>query len=420
MPIAVAGAPKTTCSNKSVIIGSDSVAGYNYSWQPTTGLDNPHKANPVVTLSNNTSDVLTFNYIVTVDSAGFAMPAQDSIKVVVNPAPSIQDTISDMTLCLGNAANFTINANGIDLSYQWTKGGTNISGATSSVFSILNVQTGDNDVYSCIVNDSCGADTLSPFHLKVYESPSVNFTFQSQTMYLGDSVNYALSPVGTPPFTYKWYHNGVIMPGDTGNILKILLLDIADSGLYTCSIKNVCDSAITRISHLTVIIPSRLRYEISGIVAYDNLRATPMKNTKVYLYQLTTNNEQLIDSSVTDSTGTYIFENKLNGNYMLICSTSIPWGGATPTDALLVNRAFLGIFRFDDGFLKKAGDVNDDGKLNPLDALLINRRFIGVLKKFTINDWLFTSTNVVVNGDNMIQNIKAVCAGDANASYIPR
>jgi hypothetical protein len=78
------------------------------------------------------------------------------------------------------------------------------------------------------------------------------------------------------------------------------------------------------------------------------------------------------------------------------------------------------LYSFTDNLLKTAADVSGDTKINPVDALYLNRRYIGLITKYKVSDWLFDNLTVKVNGSDVIHNIKAVCAGDVNGSYVPK
>jgi len=116
----------------------------------------------------------------------------------------------------------------------------------------------------------------------------------------------------------------------------------------------------------------------------------------------------------------------MNGTYTLSTSTTIKWGGVNPVDALLVNKHYVGLPMpyIWDALETLAGDVNNDKAINPVDALLINKRYVGLINKFTdknanvLPDWLFTIPTVTIDNLGITQNIKALCLGDVNASYI--
>ncbi len=84
LPVAAdAGGDKEICEGESIQIGgsptgSEGTGSFNYSWTPTTGLNNPNAANPIA------SPVVSTEYIVTV-ADGFTTD-KDTVFVKVNPA----------------------------------------------------------------------------------------------------------------------------------------------------------------------------------------------------------------------------------------------------------------------------------------------------------------------------------------------
>ncbi len=73
-------------------------------------------------------------------------------------APAITDQPDNVEVSAGQAASFSVSASGSSpLSYQWQKGGSNISGATSSTYSISNAALADAGNYRVIVSNSVGS-----------------------------------------------------------------------------------------------------------------------------------------------------------------------------------------------------------------------------------------------------------------------
>ncbi len=163
-----------------------------------------------------------------------------------------------------------------------------------------------------------------------------------------------------------------------------------------------------------VVLNSGPFYTVSGHVYYDNSRNSPISNVEVVL-----SSSNGSDSTTTDSTGLYSFDNVASGNYNISLSKNSGWGGVNSTDALVVVKYFLHQISLD-SLQQKASDVNNNMQINSTDALMISNRFINKIKSFSIPDWIFSGNNqITISDQNVIDDFKGIAAGDANSSLIP-
>jgi glucose/arabinose dehydrogenase len=92
-------------------------------------------------------------------------------KVVYTPpasAPVITAQPANATVATGAAATFAVTAAGTaPLTYQWQKNGVNISGATSSSYTIASVAAADAGQYRVVVTNSVGSATSTAATLTV-------------------------------------------------------------------------------------------------------------------------------------------------------------------------------------------------------------------------------------------------------------
>jgi hypothetical protein len=154
---------------------------------------------------------------------------------------------------------------------------------------------------------------------------------------------------------------------------------------------------------------------ISGKVVYNNNELTPLSSTKTKLLNPSTP----IDSSLTDVAGAFTFQSCASGTYKFTVQPSPAWGGVTATDALKVRRHYSGLEPLS-GLKFIAADVNRSSAVNSTDGLLIKRRVVGLIDTaWTAGDWVAEDPSVTVEYSNVNQEIKVMCAGDANASYSP-
>ncbi|MBX3097069.1 MAG: immunoglobulin domain-containing protein [Fimbriimonadaceae bacterium] len=71
--------------------------------------------------------------------------------------PVITGNPSSLTVFEGDAAAFTVTATGPNLTYQWLRNGTPITGATSATYSIAAAQSSDAGSYVARVTNADGA-----------------------------------------------------------------------------------------------------------------------------------------------------------------------------------------------------------------------------------------------------------------------
>ncbi|MCX6271780.1 MAG: hypothetical protein NTU44_11280 [Bacteroidetes bacterium] len=164
---------------------------------------------------------------------------------------------------------------------------------------------------------------------------------------------------------------------------------------------------------------------VSGTLNYDNPQLTLIRDSAtVSLYQGTT----LAYSVTIHSNGSYLFENVAAGSYSLKASCSKKWWGGNALDALLMQLHFVGM-QYLTGLKLTVADVNGSGGIpGSADALAVARRFARMIPNFMPPnvpppgnpDWISQSIPVTVeDGMNYNQNIKILCTGDVNGSYIP-
>lgn len=85
-----AGTDVSFCQGFNAQIGTPAISGLNYSWSPTTGLNNPSIAQPIVTLTNIGATPQTTVYTLTVTNpAEGNCSVTDQVSVTVNPLPIV-------------------------------------------------------------------------------------------------------------------------------------------------------------------------------------------------------------------------------------------------------------------------------------------------------------------------------------------
>ena len=92
------------------------------------------------------------------------------ITIYISDETNITTQPDDNNTSVGNDISFTVSADGSNLSYQWYKNSSFISGATDATYTINNVQVSDAGNYTVAVNGDCGDETSETAVLSVNSS----------------------------------------------------------------------------------------------------------------------------------------------------------------------------------------------------------------------------------------------------------
>lgn len=83
-------------------------------------------------------------------------------------------------------------------------------------------------------------------------SPSIVQNLTSSVVCEGDSASLSVIACGTPPLTYRWYHDGLLLPTVIGPTLFIPAAALSDAGVYTVTVSNAHGAAGAGPATLTV------------------------------------------------------------------------------------------------------------------------------------------------------------------------
>ncbi|MGC4072788.1 MAG: pectinesterase family protein [Nibricoccus sp.] len=214
-----------------------------------------------------TFDALAVGWRMTANTSASAIDIQ-SIKVVTTAAVTIVPVIStqplSQTKSVGDAVTLSVVANGggaTPLSYQWKKGGNNISGATSATYTIPSAVLGDAGDYTVAVTNSAGTTTSSIATLTISSgavAPSIATDPVSATVLVGGANTFTTVVNGTAPLSYQWQKstdngaNYTNISSATSSSYAIASATLTDAGLYRLVVTNAQGSATSAAATLTV------------------------------------------------------------------------------------------------------------------------------------------------------------------------
>jgi len=161
---------------------------------------------------------------------------------------------------------------------------------------------------------------------------------------------------------------------------------------------------------------SRWTRNITGTLTYDNTASTPLNGANVYLKAQ--GSGSILETATTDASGNFLFHT-IDGNYFLDANCTKAWGGVGLPDVIQLRRIIASQV-IPTALQNKAGDVNKSNSVSVQDVIFLRQK-IALLNpsQWTISDFVYDNPSVSISGSSLTQNIKALCGGDVNNSYIP-
>jgi uncharacterized repeat protein (TIGR01451 family) len=174
-----------------------------------------------------------------------------SSETTVKNPPVINTQPTGVTLCPGGTATFTVSASGAaPLSYQWRKGGVDLTGETADTLTIMNVQAGNAGSYTVRVSNDVGAVISDPATLTVNTPTTATGPANVVNACPGSTATFTTTPAGTGPFTFAWRKDGVPL-GETSGTLTIVGVSAGDVATYCVEVTGTCNS-VTNCATLTI------------------------------------------------------------------------------------------------------------------------------------------------------------------------
>ncbi len=280
---------QSTCTGSNVTFSvTASGAGLTFQWRKGT-----------VNISGATASIYTISGVVAGDAgsydvviSGTCSPAVTSNAVVltINNTLVITTQPQSQTVCAGTNVNFSIVATGSGLSYQWRKNTINITGATTSTFSITGITASDAGNYDVIVGSTCSSSiTSGTATLSINALPQISTQPLSQTVCTGTNVSFSVTATGTG-LSYQWRKNSINIPGATAANFSITGVTAGDAGNYDVVVSGSCSPAV--ISNIATLAIGGLPITITSQPANASGCAGVSKSFSVIVSTPSTTNYQ--------------------------------------------------------------------------------------------------------------------------------
>ncbi len=171
-------------------------------------------------------------------------------------APTITTQPASLSVNAGGAATFSVVATGGGtLSYQWTRDGVNISGATSATLTLPSVSASSAGAYRVVVTGSGGTVTSQPATLTVVtaQAPTIVTSPLTQTVVTGARLTLSVDAAGTAPLSYQWRKAGIAIVGATNSSLTLPAVQASDAADYSVAVSNSAGTVVSGAATISVI-----------------------------------------------------------------------------------------------------------------------------------------------------------------------
>lgn len=363
------------------------------------------------------NDLSVGNYtVIAADPGSMCDVTMDGVALVIEvPAPSAFSLTGGGLICSNDSVQIGISASQPGVVYHLMLDGNVVESVmiqgnggpmdfgffnTPGVYSArgINLQTG------------CSVESQQSVIVEIQQVPEV-FAGDEIYCYFGATVLLpAAVSGGEPPWTIHW----VPATGLNSDTLLNPMVMVDDTLIYTLFVTDNKGCTASDEVLLTPVLPEG-QSAAKGRVFYANSNHTPLSNTAVLL---TTPGGNIVFQTNTNDSGYFQIPAFPNGQYKLTVSCNKPAGGINTTDAMLTLRSYVQMAPLY-GIYHMAADVDGSGFVNAVDALSTQRFFIGLLTDFPAGAWVFESKEFDFQGNIYTLDIRGLCYGDVNGSYVP-
>jgi len=209
--VTIASTGTAVCAGQTATLTANGATSYTWSTTETTSTISVSPANTTI-------------YTVTGDNAGCTNTQQ--VTVTVNALPTLA-SVGNQTVCSGNPVSaINYSAGGANVNWTNTNGNVGISTSGSgdiNGYTAPNVITQETGVITATpIDNGTGCSGTSQSYIVII-NPTPMATGGVVDSALCGVANGGISGInvtgGTPAYTYQWYNNGVLMPGETNPTL---------------------------------------------------------------------------------------------------------------------------------------------------------------------------------------------------------
>ncbi len=261
-------APSITTQPAAVTVAAGAKATFSVTAAGTSTLKYQWRKNGV-NIAGATSRTYTTAATISADNGtkyqvyitnGYGAITSKSVLLTVTSASALAITTqpASRTVTAPATATFQVVATGSSLTYQWTKNGTALSGATSASYTTPATTSADNGAtFQVTVTSGTQSLTSQAATLTVLTNAfGITTQPKSQTVSAPDGATFTVLASGSN-LTYQWRKNGTAISGATSASYTVSATDLNEiSAMYSVLVGNGSTSVTSENATLTVMAPN--------------------------------------------------------------------------------------------------------------------------------------------------------------------
>ena len=199
------------------------------------------------------------NYTLTVTNpAGTTTSTTLTVTVYAAVAPVINIAPTSLTVNYGeNLYIYPTVTGSPPITFQWSKNGAAIPGATYGSYSIYGVTAADAGQYTLMATNVAGSTTSTVVTVTVNPPAAPVITNLPATLAVNYGEYLSINPTvsGTQPMTFQWSKDGVALPNATYSYFGLSGATSANAGQYTLSATNIAGTTVSSKVAVTINPP---------------------------------------------------------------------------------------------------------------------------------------------------------------------
>ncbi|MCF8380537.1 MAG: trypsin-like serine protease [Bacteroidales bacterium] len=150
----------------------------------------------------------------------------------------------ETSICTGSNIILSVNAEGRDLFYTWTKNGDFYSSGSGNLISFYSVNLSSTGTYSCKVDGICGSAISENIPLEILPSTKIRYQSEDITLVNGESSVIEMQSEGHE-LRYSWFKDGEKLIDENVSTFSIKDAIAGDIGNYNALVTGTCGSEMS-------------------------------------------------------------------------------------------------------------------------------------------------------------------------------